>query len=69
MTSDALVLVVDDDRSVRTGLGRILRSAGYLVEAFEGAQQLLARLPTVSAPCCVVSDIKMPGMDGLALQK
>ncbi len=69
MTSNALVLVVDDDRSVRTGLGRILRSAGYVVEAFEDARQLLARLPTVDVPCCVVSDIKMPGMDGLALQQ
>ncbi len=69
MTTGALVLVVDDDRSVRTGLGRILRSAGYAVEAFEDARQLLARLPTVSAPCCVVSDIRMPGMDGLALQQ
>ncbi len=69
MTADALVLVVDDDRSVRTGLGRILRSAGYAVEAFEDARQLLARLATVSAPCCVVSDIRMPGMDGLALQE
>ncbi len=66
--TDALVLVVDDDRSVRTGLGRILRTAGYAVEAFEDARQLLGRLATVSAPCCVVSDIRMPGMDGLALQ-
>ena len=69
MTTGAPVLVVDDDRSVRTGLGRILRAAGYAVEAFEDARQLLARLPTVPAPCCVVSDIRMPGMDGLALQQ
>jgi FixJ family two-component response regulator len=69
MTTEALVLVVDDDRSVRTGLTRALRSAGYAVEAFEGARQLLARLPGLSAPCCVVSDVRMPGMDGLALQE
>ena len=69
MTTEPLVLVVDDDRSVRTGLGRILRSAGYAVEAFEGAQQLLDRLPGISVPCCIVSDIRMPGMDGLALQE
>jgi FixJ family two-component response regulator len=69
MTNDALVLVVDDDRSVRTGLGRILRSAGYAVEAFDDARHLLERLPTVAVPCCVVSDIRMPGMDGLALQE
>ncbi len=69
MTTDALVLVVDDDRSVRTGLGRILRSAGYAVEAFDDARQLLERLPGVSVPCCIVSDIRMPGLDGLALQE
>jgi FixJ family two-component response regulator len=68
MTTDALVFVVDDDRSVRTSLGRVLRSAGYAGEAFPDAAQLLARLPSVSVPCCVVSDIRMPGMDGLALQ-
>jgi FixJ family two-component response regulator len=68
MTPETLVLVVDDDRSVRTGLGRVLRSAGYAVETFADAGQLLARLPSVGVPCCVVSDIRMPGMDGLALQ-
>ena len=69
MTTDALVLVVDDDDSVRTGLTRMLRTAGYVVEAFEGAQDLLARLENVRVPCCIVSDIRMPGMDGFALQQ
>jgi FixJ family two-component response regulator len=69
MTNDPLVLVVDDDESVRTGLARVLRSAGYAVEAFDRARQLLARLPSVTAPCCIVSDVKMPEMDGLALQE
>jgi FixJ family two-component response regulator len=68
MTSDARVLVVDDDRSVRSALSRALRAAGYTVEAFADAAGLLGRLPAVAGPCCVVSDVKMPGMDGLALQ-
>jgi len=69
MTTDALVLVVDDDPSVRTGLARVLRSAGYAVEVFEGARPLLGRLPSLGVPCCIVSDVRMPGMDGLALQE
>jgi FixJ family two-component response regulator len=69
MTQDALVMAVDDDASVRTALARILRCAGYAVETFPGARALLARLPTVTVPCCVVSDLRMPGMDGLALQE
>lgn len=65
--ADALVLVVDDDRSVRTALCRVVRCAGYAVEAFANAQELLGRVAGVRVPCCVVSDVRMPGMDGLAL--
>jgi FixJ family two-component response regulator len=69
VTDEPLVLVVDDDASVRTGLTRVLRSGGFEVEAFDGARALLERLPAVERPCCVVSDVRMPGMDGLALQE
>jgi len=69
MTKAGLVLVVDDDASVRKGLVRILRSAGHAVEAFDDGRRLLARLTALDAPCCVVSDVRMPGMDGLALQE
>ena len=69
MTTDALVLVVDDDASVRRGLTRALRAAGYTVESFDDARDLLARLASVAAPSCDVSDVRMPGMDGLALAR
>ena len=69
MTTDGWVLVVDDDRSARTGLARMLRSAGYAVETFGDARELLRRLTTIDAPCCIVTDVRMPGMDGLALQE
>jgi FixJ family two-component response regulator len=69
MSAKGLVLVVDDDASVRTGLTRALRSAGYAVEAFASPRDLLARVPSVSTHFCVLSDIRMPGMDGLSLQE
>jgi FixJ family two-component response regulator len=69
MSDDALVLVVDDEASVRRSLCRVLRAAGYRVEEFEGAPPLLARLARVDVPCCILSDVRMPDMDGLSLQE
>lgn len=67
MTAEALVLIVDDDRAVRTALARLLRASGYTVEVFPAALPLLERLAGVTGPCCVVSDVRMPGMNGLEL--
>jgi FixJ family two-component response regulator len=64
----ALVMVVDDDDSVRTALKRLLRSAGYDVRTFSDAQQLLAH-GRPAEPCCLVLDVRMPGMDGLEFQR
>ncbi|MGC3996423.1 MAG: response regulator [Anaeromyxobacter sp.] len=69
MAPQAQVLVVDDDAAVRTGLVRTLRSAGIAAEAFDRGPALLARLEAIADACCVVSDLRMPGMDGLALQE
>jgi FixJ family two-component response regulator len=62
------VYVVDDDASVRTGLGRLLRAAGYAVEAFDSAETFLARGQRGDQLACLVLDVHMPGLDGLALQ-
>jgi FixJ family two-component response regulator len=69
VTADALVLVVDDDPSVRKAVSRALRTAGHAVETFASAGRLLQRLPAIAVPCCLVSDIRMPGLNGLALQQ
>ncbi len=62
-----VVFVVDDDAAFLAGAERLLRASGYAVASFASAAEFLAR----RAPCaagCVVADLDMPGMDGLALQ-
>jgi FixJ family two-component response regulator len=64
----SLVFVVDDDSSVRKSLARLITTAGYKVETFASAREFLARrLP--AGPCCLVLDVRMPGLTGLALQE
>ncbi len=64
----SLVFIVDDDPSVRKSLARLVATAGYKVETFASAREFLARtLP--EGPCCLVLDVRMPGLTGLALQE
>jgi FixJ family two-component response regulator len=65
---EATVFVVDDDPSVRRGLERLLRAAGYRVEAYASAEQFL-EAGHVDGPGCLVLDIRMPGQGGLDLQQ
>ena len=67
MATNAVVFVVDDDASVRKSLARVVTSAGYAVEAFASAREFLERAP-VAGPCCLVLDVRMPGITGLELQ-
>ena len=64
---DNHVFVVDDDRSVRRALGRLLTSAGYCVESFESAEQFLES-GFIGHAGCIIVDIEMPGINGLELQ-
>ncbi|MCP5372920.1 MAG: sigma-54-dependent Fis family transcriptional regulator [Hyphomicrobiales bacterium] len=64
MTARGLVVFVDDDRHVRNAGRQTLELAGYEVQCLESAQLALHRL-SPEWPGVVVSDIKMPGMDGL----
>jgi FixJ family two-component response regulator len=68
MTVSPLVFVVDDDPSVRRSVTRLLESSGYAVEAFASAREFLARSPH-PGPCCLVLDVRMPGLTGLELQE
>ena len=60
--------MVDDDPSVRKGLRRLLKSAGYGVETFASAEDFLALNKSGNGPACLILDLKMPGMNGLDLQ-
>jgi FixJ family two-component response regulator len=58
--------VVDDDSSVRRGLERLLRSAGFSVVTFASAEQFLALCPQEMLSC-VILDVHLGGMSGLEL--
>ncbi len=63
-----VIFVVDDDPSIRRSLRRLFRFAGFAVEEFASAQEFLAR-ERPNALGCLVLDVRMPGMTGLALQE
>ena len=63
-----MIFIVDDDRSVRTSLTRLMRSAGYQAQAFAGAEGYLHDVAAGTASC-VILDLHMPGMSGLELQE
>jgi len=64
---NSLVFLIDDDASVRKGVSRLLRAAGYKSETFGSASDFLER-EQHSGPACVIVDIQMPGLNGMALQ-
>src|ERR1044071_2539342 len=66
--SNNLVFLIDDDASVRKGVSRLLRSAGYKNEAFASACDFLKR-EQHSGPTCVIVDVRMPGINGMDLQQ
>lgn len=63
-----LISVVDDDESVRDSTQTLLRSAGYTVATFESGE-LYLKSDTRWQTECLILDMRMPGMDGLELQR
>src|SRR5262245_20918335 len=63
-----IVFVVDDDAAVRKSLARMIHSAGYAVEGFADPWELLQR-EHFPGNCCMVLDVRLPGMTGLELQE
>ena len=68
--TNAIVYIVDDDASVREALAWLLRSRRLLSESFESAEAFEAAMAMRAAqrqPSCLLLDVRMPGMSGLAL--
>jgi len=63
-----MISIVDDDRSVRRALRRLVQSAGYVVETFMSATEFLRSVPSAHIACLVL-DIYMEGMTGFELQE
>ena len=63
-----IVFVVDDDVSVRESLEALIRLEGWRAEAFQSADEFLAR-PRTATPSCLVLDLTLPGLNGLELQQ
>ena len=63
-----LVLLVEDDAAVRQSLALLLQLNGYATVEFGSAEQFLASPPPRERPACVLADIRLPGMSGMALQ-
>jgi FixJ family two-component response regulator len=68
MTLPGRVHVVDDDASFRTAIARRLKLAGYEVETYASARELLDHLPGNGAPGCILLDVRIPGLSGPELQ-
>ena len=62
-----VISIVDDDKSVREGIRRLIRSLGYATATFASAEEYLLsdRLRDTS---CLITDVRMPGMNGVELQ-
>jgi two-component system C4-dicarboxylate transport response regulator DctD len=59
----ALIVVIDDDEAARHSIGQMLSLRGWSVEVFSSAEAALA-WPGLGEAACIVTDVKMPGMDG-----
>lgn len=64
----SLVHLVDDDEAIRRSVGFMLKTSGFHVRTYESGVDLLKSIPNLE-PGCILLDIRMPGMDGLEVQK
>jgi FixJ family two-component response regulator len=68
MNKRSVVMIVDDDDSVRRAARRLIKSYGYAVDTFPSAEDFLAS-GRLDETACLVLDVHMPGLSGLELQE
>lgn len=68
MSPAALISIIDDDDAMRAGLVGLLRSCGYEARGFVSAEDFLG-CGALQSFSCVITDIQMPGMSGIELQR
>lgn len=61
------IVVIDDERSVRSGLTNLLQSEGYLTNAFESAESLLGDEAAIASAALFIIDVQLKGMNGFEL--
>ena len=62
------IAIVDDDEAVRASTSNLIRSHGLRADAFASGEELL-RSHHIDDTCCVITDMQMPGMTGIELQR
>jgi FixJ family two-component response regulator len=67
MNQRSIVMIVDDDDSLRRAAQRLIRSYGFAVDTFSSAENFLASA-RLDETACLVLDVRMPGLSGLELQ-
>lgn len=68
MSEERLIHLVDDDEAIRRSAGFMLKTSGFRVRTYESGDALLKEASRLE-PGCILLDIRMPGMDGLEVQK
>ena len=68
VSNNSIISIVDDDESVREAIESLIKSIGYRAEVFASAEDFLNR-STQHCSDCLILDVRMPGMNGLDLQR
>jgi two-component system, LuxR family, response regulator FixJ len=68
MADEPVICVVEDDAAMRDALQLLLRGAGFEVFSYATAEAFLAKMD-LSGPYCLLTDVRLPGMDGIALHR